>query len=515
MTKISLAQSPTRGATATGRQVARHGAVVVLAAFLMVFMLAFLVFSIDMGCKLNAQTELQRSVDAAALAGAGVLVDGTDQAQARALEYIVRNPVGTRVITDEDHIEDAIAEFLAAHEDDVEVKVGYWDASAFDEATGRLGKFIESDVRPSTISVTYQKTDNPYFFAPLFGQKVFGVQAEAIAMYQPREIALVLDLSASMNDDSELGAVDTLGEDAVVANLRQIWEELGSPTYGSMSFDPVYISSTNTNSIKQQLGLRYRQGSHWVEVPYPYPSGSWNDWIDYVKSSSNNSTVKKAGYQKKYGLLTLINYWLERHPSDSATPPLDGVSAQPITAVKDAVEVFMDYIQAVDTDDRIALAIYNAPNGEGKVELGLTDDFEAIVQKAAAAQAGHYHDYTNIAGGLKSARQELDAKGRPNAVKIVVLMTDGNANWANGGYSTSSANQNLLQEAAAAAASGYKVITISLGANADTSIMQQVADITGGTHFNVPGGQAVAAYSDALKDVFHDIARDRPLKIVR
>jgi len=506
--KIScLTKHLVQGDAAPDRQVARRGAVVVLAAFLMVFVLGLLVFSIDTGYKLNAQTELQRSVDAAALAGAGVLVDGTDQAEASAVEYLVRNPIGTHVVVDEDEIAQAVADFLAEHEDDLEVKVGHWDPDAVDEATGRLGTLIESDVAPSTISVSLLKADNPYFFAPLFGQYQFGVQAEAVAMYQPREIAVVLDLSASMNDDSELGAVNTLGEEAVVANLHQIWEELGSPTYGNMSFDPVYISSTNRTTIKNTLGLN--------GVAYPYPSGSWDDYINYVKSNSSSSAVKQAGYQKKYGLLTLINYWLEKQPSNSATPPLDQVSAQPITAVKDAVDVFMDYIQEVDTDDRVALVVYNAPNGEGKVELGLTGIFDAVVQKATAAQAGHYHDYTNIAGGLKSARLELDANGRPNAVKIVVLMTDGNANWANGGYNTSAANENLLQEAAAAAASGYKVVTVSLGANADTSIMQQVADITGGQHFNVPGGQSVAAYADALKDVFHNIAKDRPLKIVR
>jgi len=38
-------------------------------------------------------------------------------------------------------------------------------------------------------------------------------------------------------------------------------------------------------------------------VPYPYPSGSWNDYISYVKTSNN---IRRAGYRKMYGYMTLI-----------------------------------------------------------------------------------------------------------------------------------------------------------------------------------------------------------------
>ena len=45
--------------------------------------------------------------------------------------------------------------------------------------------------------------------------------------------------------------------------------------------------------------------------------------------------------------------------------------------------------------------------------------------------------------------------------------------------------------------------------------MNQVADITQSRTFNVPGGQAVAAYRDGLFQVFRDIADNRPLKLVQ
>ena len=52
------------------RRQKRRGAVVVLAAILMVFMIALLAFTIDLGYLLSARTEMQRTADAAALAGA-------------------------------------------------------------------------------------------------------------------------------------------------------------------------------------------------------------------------------------------------------------------------------------------------------------------------------------------------------------------------------------------------------------------------------------------------------------
>ena len=58
----------------------RKGAIVVLAAVLITVLLAMLAMSIDTGYMYTMQTQLDRSVDAAALAGAPGLVEGTDVA---------------------------------------------------------------------------------------------------------------------------------------------------------------------------------------------------------------------------------------------------------------------------------------------------------------------------------------------------------------------------------------------------------------------------------------------------
>jgi len=223
-----------------------------------------------------------------------------------------------------------------------------------------------------------------------------------------------------------------------------------------------------------------------------------------------NNNVRRAGYRKKYGYLTLVNYWLESQPMYRETPDLWKTSEQPITAVKDAVTLLLAYIQEVQSNDRVGLAVYTHPDGGAKLETGLTRNMQLVEQISRERQAGHYDHYTNIGAGLHTARIELEQNARLGALKMIVLMTDGQANRPRGW-----ADRFVLEETQLCAADRFPVITVSLGANADTSLMQQVAEMTDGLHFNIPGGRSVSEYEEDLKDVFREIAAHRPLKLVK
>jgi hypothetical protein len=570
----------------------RKGAIIVFAAILMVVMMGMIAFSVDVGYMMMMRGELQRSVDSAALAGASGLIDGEDIARAQAIEYLVRNPIGGYNYVEEDDVETRVIEFLAQRNDDLAVELGHWNSVTRElEVSSHL---------PSTIGVSMTYPNNALFFGRFVGKDEFNISAESVAMYQPRDIMLVLDLSASMNDDSEFKSIGNLGREHVEGNLREIYEDLGEPIHGSvLEFPPKYLevegippsrpsepqlrvqyrydsvkvwSTKDLSNIVMQFsdgttqkiedltapigefsGTGYNAGKPiyrvWVKCgqnhsgdgsgfgegfdfspsvvndliltnfdlknrPYPYPnSGSWTQWIEYCKSKYGQNA--SAGYRWQFGYMNLMNFWLENKPRHSQTPDLWKVRAQPVTAVKDAVDVFLEYIQEVDTNDRVGVAVYNAYDGEGVCETELTDDFQLIEDIVRERQAGHYHNYTNIGAGMHTAREELDQHGRLGAFKMIVLITDGNANWVNGGYNTQGARQYVLDEAQLAADRRYPIVTISLGAGADTWLMQQVAEITESTHFIVPGGQSVEEYSEDLKQVFHDIAGQRPLQLVK
>jgi len=458
------------------RWLGRKGAIIVLFAIMLTAVIGIMALALDVGFMMTARTDLQRATDSAALAGAGQLVYGSEFVDPAVIEVIQQNPVGGREVP----------------ASGLEIEVGHWD----DETRS----FSVSDENPSAVRVLSRDEDQPLFFARLWGATNFDVSSEAIAVFQPRDIMIVLDYSGSMNDDSEFKHISSIGQAAIENNLQQIYTELGSPTYGSMQFTPQYISSSNYTTIKNTLGLN--------SVSYPYPSGSWNDYIRYVRSDGD---VRNAGYRRCYGYMTLINYWLEKRPKYSQTPDLWKTSEQPITAVKDAVSVFLAYIQEEKCDDQVGLAVYTSPSDDALLEVELTRDMQLVEDTSRERQAGHYDTMTNIGAGLRVAREEMQENSRVGSFKMIVLMTDGIANLPS---NTSQAERYLEEQAELCAAAGYPVVTVSLGAGADTSLMQSVADITGGVHFNIPGGQTVEEYEEDLKDVFREIAANRPLKLV-
>lgn len=245
-------------------------------------------------------------------------------------------------------------------------------------------------------------------------------------------------------------------------------------------------------------------------VTYPNPSGSWLDFVDYCNTSSY---VSDAGFRYRFGTMSLINYWNEKYAMASQSNDLWKCSTYPLKAVKRASDVLIDYVSEVESDDRIGLTIYSyqTSGGNGALnEIGLTSDFPAIKPLYNQRQAGHYEGGTNIYAGIRQARLHLESQARPQAFRMMVLMTDGVANLPYSGTASSMA----LSEAQLCASAKIRIMTVSLGLEADTALMQQIADTTGGVHFNVPGGTTTSEMEDDLMDVFHRIAADRPLKLI-
>ena len=202
---------------------------------MMIVMIAMLALALDVGQIQLARSELARSVDAAALAGAGALVDGEDAARDATVEYLVRNPMGRfHLVANNDELLERKEEFLTKYAEQLQLNMGHWDPETH--------AFQVSDVNPSAVQVAMRYPDRPLFFAKALGFESFAVEAQAIAVFQPRDIMLVLDFSASMNDDSELSAIGQLGQDRVVDNIEQMWSDLGSPTYGRMGFEPDWVT---------------------------------------------------------------------------------------------------------------------------------------------------------------------------------------------------------------------------------------------------------------------------------
>jgi Flp pilus assembly protein TadG len=462
----------------------RRGSALVLVVILLPCLMAILALAVDLGTLYTAKSQLQAAVDASALAGASGLSKGNDEAISRAIACAAKNSVN--------------GASLALQGSNIEL--GQWDPGTRKIIAPPLGLWS------SAVRVAAQ-TEVHFILAGMFGMRSSHASASAVAVVGARDIVLTLDYSGSMADDSQLPQIPKLGRQQVETALQNIWSDMvrgNHVTFPNLTRD-VVISSTNDTQVMQQLSLSGK----------PWPSdwgGSWSDYFSYVR---NLGSYGGTSYKNHYGYLTLMNYLQDKQWGSTKTPDLAHVREQPITAMKEAVEIFRDFMEDPKTDDRLGLAAYTYSDGTGICEVHLTYEYNEVSSTLNDRQAGNYYDYTNIAGGMTKARQELENNGRDVALKLIVLLTDGQANWYRGRYDEFGAKSEAKSEAARAKSDGIPIVTISLGTQADTSLMQYIADTTGGVHFIVPGGSSPQAYKDQLVQVFANIAGHRPVKLVQ
>jgi len=175
--------------------------------------------AVDTGLMFSARQELQSAADAAALAAASQLGSRED-ALTRARAEAERFANANRVAGEGADILDSDVEFGRA------------------ELVGEKYEFVPGATPHDAVRVTIRRDqtaeDGPVslLFAKVFDMNSARLTAKATAMLVPRDIALVIDLSASMNDDSELRhhkrfASERTGYiDGVQINLGKIWNHL-------------------------------------------------------------------------------------------------------------------------------------------------------------------------------------------------------------------------------------------------------------------------------------------------
>lgn len=162
----------------------RRGAILLLAALLMVLMIGMIAFGVDMGIVVMTRTQLQSAADSSAMAAAASMGLAQSDMQAVARQYANYHKAGTRNVQLQDS----------------DVQYGTWDVAT------RV--FAASATPGNAIKVTTRCDANsggslPLFFASIFGMRNIDVSTSAVAMANPRDICFVIDLSGSMNNDTE------------------------------------------------------------------------------------------------------------------------------------------------------------------------------------------------------------------------------------------------------------------------------------------------------------------------
>ena len=249
----------------------RRGAILVLSAFLMVIMLGMIAFALDVGVMMLTKTQLQVAADAGAMAAGAVLGAPNANPVTVAQQFANLHKAGGKNVA------------LAASD----IQNGNWDATTrtFTPAT-QVGNAVKVTTRCNNTT-----GGNGLFFARIFGVNSVNMSASAVAMGNPRDICFVIDLSGSMNNDTEpCWATSQINSDfgGNLGNtmMQQVYTDFGFGTFPGAS-----------QHVGQPLGIT-QDGLAYARLTSnssPLTSGSINS--NYRISSSNSEATRK---QKAY-----------------------------------------------------------------------------------------------------------------------------------------------------------------------------------------------------------------------
>lgn len=180
-----------------------------------------------------------------------------------------------------------------------------------------------------------------------------------------------------------------------------------------------------------------------------------------------------------------------------------GTSGSKITNAKTAASNFID-IQAQNTDNKIGLVSYMYTS---KLESPLSSDYTAVKNTVNALTMD---GYTCIECGINTANQEIAANKRPGIKNVVILLTDGQANYIQG--TNNEVDGSLAEQKAIEAAdrghtqNGTIYYTIGLGNDVNSDFLTALAESTGGQYYFSPSADQLNKIYDQISQLISKAA---------
>ena len=446
----------------------RRGVIAVLSAVLFVVMLGMIAFAVDIGFLSLAKTQLQSAADSAALAAAAVTNEPRATVEQTAQEFSGYHNVAGRPIQ--------------LNTEDIEF--GRWDADA--------RTFTPMTSASNAVRVTVRTHPNsggatPLFFARIFGRSSQEQSATAIATANPRDIAFVVDLSGSMNDDT-----DPSYSTSSPSLIQDVYDDFNFGAYpGASQYagQPLGIYNTskwvdkltkkNGPLTKKSIPYRYRVNNKdskslkkwkayaWVmevqmldaglmpdliPVPNADSSANYNYWKAFIDGNRSDLgyesyvdvMMDKARDGKLGGSYTPLSLKSELCPcpmhmetvtgESFSFPPSEMPTHAARRAMIAALQVIEDRNQTiadVNQKDWVSVIAFDTISAETiKWSLGNKDNYSGAMQICTELQA---NGWTGTEAGMDLAYDHIKPEneggmGRNNANKIVVLLTDGMPN---------------------------------------------------------------------------------------
>ena len=314
-------------------------------ALLLVVMLGMLAFAIDIGYIALARSQLQVAADATALAAAASMNLERVEMEAVARRFAGANYVSARPV----------------QLDSSDIEYGTWDTAT---RTFTPSSSPGNAVRVTTRADRSNGGEVPLFFGRIFNKMSVRQQASAVAVTNPRDIAFVIDLSGSMNYDTDPDNTDDINHTFASQGYPTIGTELMQQIYDDFKFgtfpglkqcvgEPLGVSNSKGDSLSQltstsgplskssipsqyriksndSSSVRKQKAYSWVmdvqlpqlmpkAKPTPNSSTAYAYWADYL-----DDNYKVIGY-RSYVHFLMYN-GRDRKPDGSRYTPLSQYS---------------------------------------------------------------------------------------------------------------------------------------------------------------------------------------------
>jgi Flp pilus assembly protein TadG len=218
----------------------------ILGTLAMIVILGFAALVLDVGMFLHEKREVQKAVDAAALAAAQELPDSWTEAEADAYEWLAKNDVDG---TDGDSVD---ISFTCTSEYEI----------ACDPATDRWDTIV-----------VHAEREVPLNFAPLLGLDNITVEATAAGCqglcgaspFRALDVMMVLDRTGSMSDGDMANA--KAAAKAILSVFDEDWQQVGLAALGP---------AKDTDDCK---GETHHCFLWWCNPPLPYPNLPDSRWV--------------------------------------------------------------------------------------------------------------------------------------------------------------------------------------------------------------------------------------------
>ena len=166
------------------------------------------------------------------------------------------------------------------------------------------------------------------------------------------------------------------------------------------------------------------------------------------------------------------------------------------------------FISELDPNfDTVGLARFSTT---AELQENLSNNFNPAKNTINGYSQDAFSAFTNIEDAIEKGISEIDNNGRNDAVKLMILFSDGGVNRPenNGSEDKPYAKGKALDKAIEAASKDIIIYTVTLGtSNLDIDLMDDIAGATGGKSFVAPNPQDIVdAYLEIASEITDSVA---------